>query len=430
MGGLDTIRVKNTKDFTELEEPEGSIDPQRTGGLLTSEEEEISLLDLMVVLTRNRYRILRTTLVAILVGVLVALLLPVRYTATTSLLPPQQNNSAGSSLLAQLGTLSQLANVGGGSSLPLKNPTELEIALLKSRTVEDAVIQRFHLSELYNKKKLSATRDKLEKVIDIESSTKDPLIRISATDSDPQRAADLANGYVDEFRQFSATLAVTEASQRRLFFENQLRDAKDNLANAEEALKRSEEKTGLIQLDSQTRAAISAAATLRADITAKQVEIRGLELYATGENPGLRTAQAQLEGMKAELEKMGAGNGAGAAPTLPKGGMQQQGMEYIRKLRDVRYYETIFELIARQLEGAKVDEARQGALIQVVDKGIKPDHHSSPKRTLIVLGSIVVGLFLGVAWAFSSEGLKRLSRNPSERARLDALREAYGKGKR
>ena len=420
--------MKNTKTLNELEAP-GVLEDEESERLNLPEEEEISLLDVVIVLARNRRRILRTTLVVAILGLLTAVLLPVRYTATTSLLPPQQTSPAGSALLAQLGSLSQLANVAGGSSLPLKSPNDLEIALLKSRTVEDAVIQRFHLAELYHKKKLSATRDKLEKVVDIESSTKDPLIRISATDSDPQRAADLANGYVDEFRQFSATLAVTEASQRRLFFENQLRDAKDNLANAEEDLKRNEEKTGLIQLDSQTRAAISAAATLRAEIAAKQVEIRALELYATGENPGLQTAQAQLDGMKAELEKMGAGNG-GAAPTLLKGGMQQQGMEYLRKLRDVRYYETIFELLARQLEAAKVDEARQGALIQVVDKAVKPDHHSFPKRTWIVLGSIGFGLIVGIALAFSSEGLKRISRNPSERARLDALRETYAKPKK
>lgn len=421
--------MKKTKGLTELDGPETVLEPVDNEGLITAEDEEISLLDVVIVLTRYRRRILRAVLITTLVGLLLAFLLPVRYTGTTSILPPQQGSSAGSALLTQLGVLNQLAGAAGSSNLGLKNPNELQVALLKSRTVEDAVIARFHLAELYHKKKLSEVRDKLEKVVTIESTTKDPLIHVSVTDRDPQRAADLANGYIEEFKKFSATLAVSEASQRRLFFETQLRDAKDNLANSEEDLKRIQMKTGLIQLDSQTRAAIGTAATLRAQVTEKEVEISALRMYAAGENPALQTAEEQLAALKAQLAKIGAGD-EGAAPTLPKSGMQQEGLEYIRRLRDVRYYETIFEMLARQLEAAKVDEARQGAMVQIVDIAIKPDHHSSPKRTLIVLGSVVFGFLIGIGWAFSSEGLRRISRNPTERPRLDMLREELSSRRR
>jgi capsule polysaccharide export protein KpsE/RkpR len=285
------------------------------------------------------------------------------------------------------------------------------------------MVVRFHLLDLYHKKRMSDARTKLEKVVDIETSTKDPLIRISATDPDPQRATDLANGYVEEFKRLSATLAVTEASQRRVFFEDQLRQAKDNLANAEEDLKRTEQKTGLIQLDSQARAAIESVAALRAQVAAKEVQISALRLYATGENPQLSAAEQELATLQAELAKVGSSATGTAPQLLGAGGLQQQGLEYVRKLRDVKYYETIFELLARQLEVAKVDEARQGATIQVVDKALKPDHHSSPKRTYIILGSFVLGWVFGIGWAFGSEGIRRISKNPAERARLDALRE-------
>ena len=333
-----------------------------------------------------------------------------------------------SSILAQLGNLGGLATAAG-AGLGLKNPNDLQVALLKSRTVEDAMIARFHLMDLYHKKRMSQARDKLEKVIDISSSTKDPLIRVSATDSDPQRASELANGYVEEFRKLSATLAVTEASQRRLFFENQLRDAKDNLSNAEEELKKTQQKSGLIQLDSQTRAAIESAAVLRAQVSAKEVQIRALQSYATGENPEAQIAEQELAGLQSELSKIGAA-ADGTAPTLRSGAMQQEGLDYIRKLRDVRYYETIFELLARQLEAAKVDEARQGAMVQVVDRAEIPDHHSSPKRTIIVLVSVALGMLVGVVWAFASEGIHRISENPAERPRLDTLRSELGRSPR
>lgn len=420
--------MKNSKPFSDLDEADRALESTPDERIAPPGEEEISLLDLAIVLVRYRRRVLRVFLITTAIGVVLAFVLPVRYTATTSILPPQQGGSAGTALLSQFGNLAPLASVAGGTGLSLKNPNDLQVALMKSRTVEDAMIARFHLMDLFRKKRMSEVRDKLEKVIDIESTVKDPLIHVAATDPDPQRAADLANGYVDEFKKFSATLAVSEASQRRMFFDNQLKQAKDNLGNAEEELKKTEQRTGLIQLDSQTRAAIEAAATLRAQVAAKEVQISALRSFATGENPELQIAEEELIGLQAQLSKIGAAPG-GAAPALPHGAMQEEGLEYGRKLRDVRYYETIFNLLARQLEAAKVDEARQGAMVQVVDEAVKPDHHSSPKRTLIILGSMVLGAIIGVAWSFYSEGLQRISKNPVERARLQTIREEFASKK-
>ena len=412
--------VKNIKTLTETEMDRLGTDlGQAHSRDAAPSEDEVSLLDLAIVLVRHRRRILGATLVTILVGLLLGLVLPVKFTAMTSILPPQQTASAGATLLAQLGGLGPLASAAG--SLGLKNPSDLQVALLKSRTVEDAMVNRFHLMDQYHLKRMSDARVRLEHLVEIETTTKDPLIRISATDSDPQRAADLANGYVEEFKKLTSTLAVTEAAQRRVFFENQLQQTKDNLANAEEDLKRTEQKTGLLQLDSQTRAAIESAASLRAQVVAKEVEISAMHSYAAEENPQLRIAEEELSALQAQLIKMGS-VANGTAPVLTNGTMQQQSLEYIRKLRDVRYFEAIFELLARQLEVAKMDEARQGSMVQVVDKAVMPDHHSSPKRTFIVLGSIVLGFLIGIGWAFSSEGIRRVANNPDERVRLEILR--------
>ncbi len=392
-------------------------------------EEEISLLDLLVVIARRRLLIFRLTLGIALAAVPAAFLLPSEYTATTSILPPQQSSSVGASLMAQLGSLGSAASLASGA-LGLKNPNDLQVALLKSETVEDAMIDHFHLMDLYHAKRRSEALKKLEKVVEIDNGAKDGLIRISVTDRDPRRAAELANGYVAEFKKFSSTLAVTEASQRRLFFEQQLTQAKDNLASAEENLKRTEQKTGLIQLDSQDRALIESVAQLRAQITAKEVQLRAMKSFAAGENPDLEVAEQELAGLRAEQSKMGASpTGVADAPLVPKGVMQESGLEYVRKLRDVKYFETIFDLLARQYEAAKVDEARQGAVVQVVDPALVPDRRSSPKRTLIVAGAAALGLFLGVVWAFAAEGLSRLENNPAERLRLDALRMTLASGK-
>ncbi|MBB6145683.1 uncharacterized protein involved in exopolysaccharide biosynthesis [Silvibacterium bohemicum] len=389
-------------------------------------EEETSLLELLLVLARRRRLIVRVTAALVLVAIAASLLLPNEYTATTSLLPPQQggSTSAGSALMAQLGGLGSVAGLAGGA-LGLKNPNDLQVALLKSRTVEDAMIDRYHLMDLYHVRLRSQARTRLEKAVDIENGAKDGLIRVSVTDRSPQRAAEFANGYVAEFKKLTSTLAVTEASQRRLFFEQQLSQAKDNLANAEENLKKTEQKTGVLQLDSQDRALIEAVGQVRAQIVAKEVQIQAMQSFASGENPDLTMAQQELQGLKAEEAKMGATpNGTSSAPLVPKGVMQESGLEYTRKLRDVKYSETILELLARQYEAAKVDEARQGAVVQVVDPAVVPDRHSSPKRALIVLGALILGVFFGVVWSFISEAFARIASNPAEQPRLLALRQA------
>jgi uncharacterized protein involved in exopolysaccharide biosynthesis len=419
-----------------VNQPEGSVrvlgDPERDAAPVFAEpaEDEISLLDMLIVIARFRWVIVKIAVCITVAAVIISLLLPIRYTASTSILPPQQGSSAGSSLLSQLGSLGSVASLAGSSSLGLKNPNDLQVAMLQSRTVEDAMVNRFHLMQLYDEQRQSDARKKFEKMVTIDSGSKDGLIRISITDRDPQRAAEMANAYVEEFKRQSAGLAVTEASQRRLFFEQQLSQAKDNLANAEEDLKKTGQKTGLVQLDSQTRATIGLLADLRGQIAAKEVEISGLRSFATGENPELQMAEQQLAGLRAQEQKMGAASEGATNALIPKGNMQEASFEYIRKLRDVKYYETIFDLLARQYEVAKVDEAKQGSVVQVVDRAIVPDRKSSPQRTLIVLGAAVFGLFVGVVWAFAREGLTRLSNNPAEHARLELLKTSISSGKK
>jgi tyrosine-protein kinase Etk/Wzc len=389
-------------------------------------EHEISLLDLLIILAERKRFIFLITAVFAILAVVVSLILPKRYTATVVLLPPQQNSSLSNQLAAQLGAFGGVAAslAGGGSSL-LRNPNDMYVAMFKSRVVEDAVIDHFDLMQEYHAKYLSDARKKLEHYANVDGSGKDGLIHISFEDRDPARARDLANGYVDAFRDLSEHLAITEAGQRRLFFEKQLQQANQNLAGAEESLKNTEQKTGLIAIDAQTRALIESAASLRAQIAAKEVQIQGMQTYATGQNAQLVEAQQELDSLHAQLARLGGGSDDSGNIIVPKGQMTEAGVEYVRKLRDVKYYETIFDILARQFELAKLDEAKEGALIQVVDPAAVPDKKSFPKRTLIVLGSTIAGFLLGVFWALFRAAYDRMKNDPDTSSKLGYLRQAW-----
>jgi uncharacterized protein involved in exopolysaccharide biosynthesis len=412
---------------TPLSELHGHTDfpsPHEGKRRIAGEEDEISLLDLLIVLAERKRVIILVTAIFAILAVVISLLLPVRYTATVVLLPPQQNTSMGAALASQLGNLGGMAALAGGS-LGLKNPNDMFVGMLKSRSVEDAMIQHFGLMDEYHKKYLSDARKTFENHATVDGSSKDGLIHISVEDHDAKRAAELANGYVDQFRIQSQHLAITEASQRRLFFEQELEQAKNNLANAEEALKQTEQTTGVIELSSQSRALIESAASLRAQITEREVQIQGMQTYATGENAQLFQAQQELAGLRAQLAKLGGSeDSASSGLIVPKGRVPEAGLEYVRKLRDVKYNETIFDILARQFEIAKLDEAKEGALIQVVDPAIQPDKHSSPKRVLIVIAATALGFFLGIFAALFQAGFRRLKDDPEVSSKLHILRKA------
>ena|GEM_PF-47274 len=383
-----------------------------TDGHTAVKEDEISLLDLLIVLAERKRTIFWVTVSFAVLAIIISLLLPVRYTAMVTLLPPQQNSSLSSQIASQFGSLGGVAALATGGSNLLKNPNDMFVAMLRSRTVEDSMIQNFGLMQEYHKRYLSDARKKFEQYTTVDGSGKDGLIHISVEDRDPRRAADLANGYVDQFRDLSQHLAITEAGQRRMFFEQQLKQANQNLGDAEEALKETEQKTGLIQLDSQARALIESTAALRAQIAAKEVQIQGMQTYATGENAQLVEAQQELDGLRGQLAKLGGNSGNPEGDITAKGQMTQAGMEYVRRLRDVKYYETIFDILARQFELAKLDEAKEGAMIQVVDSAIPPDRRSFPMRSLIVIAATFFGLFVGVFCALWLSAFQQMKKRP------------------
>jgi uncharacterized protein involved in exopolysaccharide biosynthesis len=347
----------------------------------------------------------------------VSLLLANVYTGVAKVLPPQQNQSTAAMLLGQLGGLAGIA----GGSLGLKNPSDLYVGMLKSRTIADRLIERFDLQRAYECDTMVETRKALADSSNI-AAGKDGLITIEVDDEDPKRAAAIANAYVEELDKLTQTLAITEAAQRRLFFERQLQQAKEGLAEAEVALKVTQEKTGLIKLDDQGKAIIEAVATLRAQISAKEVEVRSMRTFATEQNPEYMRSQQQLAALRAELMKLERAQISGGGDILlPTGKVPEAGLEYVRKYRDVKYHEAIFELLAKQFELAKIDEAKEVAIIQVVDQALAPDRKSKPKRALIVIIATFVAGLIAVVSAFAKEAIERAQNDPAQARRLHML---------
>ena len=404
-------------------QPEDIVD-ERTSEPLQAET-EVSLFDIVANLLERKRFILRFVVGAAILAIVVSLLLPVRYEAKIVLLPPQQNSSVGSALLGQLGgmgSLGSLASLAGGN-LGLKNPADMYVSLLTSRTVEDAMIQRFGLMQEYRQKRMSDTRKELERRTTAVAGTKDGLIRLTIEDGDRQKAADLANGYVEEFRKLSASLAITEAARRRLFFEQQLQDAKEKLGVAEEAMAKTQQSTGVLQIDSQARALIESAAVLRGQVVAKQVQIEGMRSFATDDNPNLVLAKQELAALQSQLDRVaGSNSDVGSDINLSKGRVTQSGMEYLRRFRDLKYQETVFELLAKEFEVAKLDEAREGAIIQVVDAAVPPDTKSSPHRTLIVIAATILAFFVALFWVWLRRSFCATCDLPENRQRLRTIK--------
>jgi uncharacterized protein involved in exopolysaccharide biosynthesis len=382
------------------------------------------LVDVLLLVAKHRLLVVGLPVVVAIAAVVLSLLMPNIYTANARIVPPQQG-SAG--VAAALGSLGALASVAGGP-LAGRTPNDFYVALLQSRRVADSMIARFDLRQAYHASTAMDTRAALAGATRI-ASGRDGLITIEVDDTDPKRAAVLANGYVDELYKLTQTLAVTEASQRRLFFEKQLENTKNQLAEAEISLKKTQETTGLIKLDDQGRAIIDAVARLQAQVATKEVQIAAMQAFATEQNSDFIMAQRELAGLRTQLANVERNHQLGRGNVLvPSGRIPEAGLEYMRKFRTVRYYETIFELLAKQFELAKIDEAKDTSLIQVLDRAVEPERKSGPKRSVIVIFSTLMAAMGGVILALVIEAAQLVRRNVgyAERFRLLRARVRWG----
>lgn len=380
---------------------------------LAGDDDEVNLLDLLIVLAKHKKIIVGLPFVVAVYFAVYSLSIPNSFTANTRILPPQSQSSGSSSIMAQLGGL---AGLMGGAA---RSPSDAYIAVLKSRTLADSMIQRFGLMTLWqiDIKHPSDVYKALAGATKI-TPEKDGTVNIEVSDEDPKRAADFANAYIDELIKLTSVLALTEASQRRLFFERQFAQAKDNLAKVEASARQALQQGGLAKVDDQARAMVESIVRLRAEITVKEVQIGAMRTFAADRNPELQLAQQQLESSRRELAKLEGTSGTKAAAN----GQSGPGAESLRFLRDVKYHEIIFDLLARQYEMAKLDEAKDSTVIQVLDKAIAPDRKSGPKRSLMVLFPTLATLLAVILWTFIREAMVKANSDPQQAARMQALK--------
>jgi tyrosine-protein kinase Etk/Wzc len=373
-------------------------------------------MDLLIALVARKRFIALWTGIAAVCSIVIAMLLPKIYTSTTQIVPPQSAQMSAAALISQVGG-------GLGGAVPgLRSPADLYIGMLRSRTVADKVIERFKLQDLFETKTLVDTRKLLEDKVRIVAG-RSGIIAIEFDDKDPARAAAIANAYVEELINLTQGMALTEASQRRLFLEKQLEQTKTSLSSAEVALQQTQERTGLIKLDDQGKAIIEASARLQAQVAAKEVQLSAMRAFSTESNPDYIRAKGELGGLRAQLELLEKKTSVGSGSVLvPTGKVPELGLEYVRKLRDVKYYETIFELLARQFEIAKLDEARNTALIQVVDRAVESDRRSRPRRAVVCAVITFLGFLMAVFVALFQVGMVRAAGNSETSEKLDLLR--------
>jgi tyrosine-protein kinase Etk/Wzc len=353
------------------------------------ELEEISLLALFGLLGRNKRKILRVVLITAAVAIPSVFLIPATYTAEAVIFTPQQAQPS-------LSSMAQLSGVGAAglpalsllSGLGMRSPADLYIGVLKSRSVADDLIQQFNLRQVYDDKYLMHARKHLARNTTI-ATAKDTLIHVEVEDRDPKRAAGLANAYIDELSKQSSRLALTDASQRRTFYEQELRKEKDALADAEVALRNTQQVTGLV-IPGQAEALIRSGAQLRVEIMAREAQLEAMKTFATDDNPRLQIVKRELSVLQGELKKVEEGGQKTGVLDLPTQQLPEAGLKYVRKLRDVKYHEALFEILSKQYEAARLDEGKSAPLIQIVDRAVIPERRSWPPRTIIILAAVLL----------------------------------------
>lgn len=386
------------------------------------DEIQINLIDLLIVLAKRKRLIIGITMGVAICTAIISLIMSPVYMATTKILP-RQKSSDSSDLASHLQMLDQagVISILPGGALGIKTSNDLYIALLNSRPVLDRIIDMFDLMKLYNSKSRDKVRRSLKDKIMAQDDKKSGIITVNIEDKDPKRAADMANAFIEELRVMNKGLSVTEAAQRRLFFEEQLKDEKDSLSKAEEAMKIFQEKTGVVKIDTQATAVIENISHLKAQIAAKEVQIKVMRTYLTSQNPDIQRAEEELKGTVEQLGRLESKNEEGSA-LVPTGNIPSASTEYVRRMRDLKFNETLYGLLLNQYEAAKLDEARDATVIQVIEKAVPPEKKVKPKRMQMVILAMIASLFVSIFAAFSIEYMERIKIDPENKERVETLK--------
>jgi capsule polysaccharide export protein KpsE/RkpR len=396
-----------------------------------SEDEGINLLDYLIVLAKRKKLIITITLPVAVISGIISLLSSVSfYVAQTTILPPQSGQpSFARQFIDRLGL--GLGSLQGSSTMWNQR---LIVELIKSRTVTNMIIERFNLKEHYDAEDNDEKTSRLfwehvtiepsyDEKFRLGRNQNSPLIRISVADGNPERAANIANAIVEELKIAVNNISISEASQRRLFFEEQLKRISEDLIKSEEDIKTFHEETGILKVETQTGIVIEKIAGLQAQISAKEVELQVRKSYSTANNPDVQIIEETIKGLKKELAKLESNERNSRDLLIPTGTVPALGLEYKRIFRQLKFNETLYEIMVKQYESAKIDEAKNTTFVNVIDKAVPPEKPASMRRwggrkaLAVTFFTFIFSCFL----AFAMEYHERSAYNKEHNEKIQAL---------
>ena len=371
--------------------------------------DNVDLVELLTILGRRKLLLLAGPLLAGVAALGLTFLIAPTFTAVTVFLPPQQQQSAAASALASLGPLASMA----GGAINMKSAADQYVSLMQSVNVEDRIIERFKLMDVYEAKYRFAARKRLEQDVRIQLGKKDGLITVEVDAKDPQLAADMANQYVAELRRLTSELALTEAQQRRAFFEGELKQARTRLTDAQQHLQSGGFNAGAIK--AEPKAAAEGFARLKAEITAAEIRLQMLRRSLADTAVEVQQQMAMIGALRSQLQRE---EGAASAPS-------DKDADYLGRYREFKYQEALFDLFSKQYEMARLDESREGALIQVVDPATPPEYKSKPKRGSVAIVTTLATWLVLMILVLTRHFWDASRRNPAEEERFKRLRTAW-----
>jgi len=366
------------------------------------------------VLWRSRRFLWGVTWKTLIASIVFAFLVPSHYKSAVRFVPAETSSSGGGS--SMMGLLSKA--LGGENSstafgldaaslLGAKTPGAFYVEVLKSRTVQDRLINRFDLRARYRKSTYFEARKKLAKFTDIEEDKKSGVITLTVTDYEPKMAAQIANAYVDELNRLAVDLNTSSAHRERQFLEERLATAKQDLARASAALSQFTSKNSMVDPQNEGRAVMDAAARMQGELIASETELKGLQEIYSDDNIRVRTLKARIAELQSQLRKLvGQNNDAAvqdsaagwSAPYPSMHTLPGLGSRYAELYREAKIQEAVYAFVTQQFEMAKIQEAKELPIVRVMDAGVAPEKRSSPIRSLIVVGSVFGALLLACLW--------------------------------
>ena len=391
-------------------------------------EPEINLLDLLIALGQEKWTMIVVTVLTALTGIVVSLVTPATYVSRTSIMPSQQSGGGGGGL-ASLGSLAGIAGLGALSNMAagIKSSDEMYIALMRSQSVQSALIEQFKLKERYGARNTEEARLELNLNVTVLADIKSGLLLIDAQDKDPHFAALLANAHVKELNVILSRLSVTEAQQRRAYYEQQIIKAQTKIPQLEFEYKEAQKSSGL-----EVTSLLSEAGTLPGQIAAKELQLQVLSRFATAQNPELKRLAVEISALRSQLARyeLSKSEPKTSNPSKPRQSAESTKTDFVQKATQayntLKIQEALLDGYVKQLELAKVDEAKEGPAVQVVDEARAPETRAKPERKKLVIAYTVTGLVIAFVLSALRAFLRHIRSTPEGLQRWSQLKRAWG----